>query len=55
MRKFSSFHAAFMTEILSKSSFIKNADQSDQSNQLSFNQLSSKQSHISNLSSSSAH
>ncbi len=55
MRKFLSFHAIFMTEILSKSSFIKNANQSNQSNQLSFKKLSSKQSHISNLSSSSAH
>jgi hypothetical protein len=53
MKKFSSFHATFMTEILSKSSSIQNVNQSDQSN---LNQLSSKsRSHISNFSSSSTH
>jgi hypothetical protein len=52
MRKFSSFHAAFMTGILSKSSSIKNANQSDQ---LNSDQLSSNRSHISNLSPPSAH
>jgi hypothetical protein len=52
MRKFPSFHAAFMTEILSKPSFIKNANQSDQ---LNSDQLSSNRSHISNLSPPPAH
>jgi hypothetical protein len=53
MRKISSFHATFMTEILSKLSSIHDVNQSDQSN---LNQLSSKNRlHISNLSSSSAH
>jgi hypothetical protein len=47
MRKFSSFHAAFMAEILIKSAYV---NQSHQSNQLSSNRL-----HISNLSLSSAH
>jgi hypothetical protein len=47
MRKFSSFHAAFMTEILTKSAYV------NQSDQLNFDQLSSNRSHISNLSSSS--
>jgi hypothetical protein len=45
MRKFSSFHAAFMTELI-KSAYV---NQSDQSNQLS------NRSHISNLSLLSAH
>jgi hypothetical protein len=47
MRKFSSFHATFMTEILTKSAYVNQSDQSDQ--------LSSNRSHISNLSRSSAH
>ncbi len=47
MRKFSSFHAAFMIGLF-KSTYVNQSDQSDQ--------LSSKnRSHISNLSSSSAH
>jgi hypothetical protein len=45
MRKFSSFHAAFMTEIMTKSAYVNQSDQSNQSNR----------SHISNLPPSSAH
>jgi hypothetical protein len=48
MRKFSSFHATFMTG-MAKSA---NVNQSNQSND---DQLSSNRSHISNLSLSSAH
>ncbi len=49
MRKFSSFHATFMIELI-KSTYV------NQSNQLNLDQLNSKnRSHISNLSFSSAH
>jgi hypothetical protein len=48
MRKISTFHAAFMIEILSKSLSDVKIVQSDQSNRLN-------KSHISNLSSSSQH
>jgi hypothetical protein len=47
IRKFSSFHATFMIEILIKSAYVNQSNQS--------NQLSSNRSHISNLSLSSAH
>jgi hypothetical protein len=52
MKKFSSFHATFMIELV-KPAYVNQSDQSDQSN---LNQPSSKnRSHISNLSSSSVH
>ncbi len=51
IRKFSSFHATFMIEMM-KSTSIQNVNQSDQSN---FDKLSSNRLHISNLSVSSAH
>jgi hypothetical protein len=47
MRKFSSFHATFMTEILTKSAYVNQSDQS--------NQLSSNRPHINNLPLSSTH
>ncbi len=54
MRKLSTFHAAFMIEILTKSLSIDSAELV-QSQQLNDDQLSKPRYHISNLSASSSH
>ncbi len=54
MRKIPTFHATFMTEILTKSLSIDSAELV-QSEQLNDDQLSKPRHHINNLSASSSH